>query len=710
MKHTTQLSIVLLATQKEYQSGDVAACLDKYFKTPASVDKKIDLHIFFNKGEESDYNDLLDYQNCENVNEVKIKSHKLEGADDLYIRTPEELDKSKLHEIPEMGGSAGPNNLFFNSMIPLMGDIYRDHLMIECDTYPVKDFWLDQIISYCDNTVFMIAGSSYKGKCEFPHFDTWTGHINGVAIYRASKNLSTFFEFAKKTIIHHNLYHKNPFMSFDVAMHYFSCTLLGRKFFNNRNLPFNQLIDSPIISNYSLPQDIDLTIEEVKKEHPETIILHKKLSLDETRTPFPVYYHIAKNAGTYVLNATNFLLNEYLKSKNSEENWGHIQASINFPSGNKCTIFIGVKGSKINYWYELQHHVENAIANYTHLNSNLNDCSIDYLHELEYHAIIASQPYDQLDIGETYPNNFKSEFSDLEYARKLRENAVIALKEKFPASKTYEDYKYNKKTLLGQISIDSLTKEFPEAHTLDFLQKLQHEIIPSEISKLQNFSPGEFLDFIQNETLFIFAALIEPRNSGSSFINSNLIGWEDNLNFIQKLCTFYNRKPINFCALREPFSRATSLFNYVKSSDSDHEFISSNAEVCDFFDIKSDTFTEYVQTGELEDSWLIRQLLSLPYNQPITEESAILAINKLKDFTIKDITQVDSLIEEIFSQSYNLSFLDLLESNTDYNLNKHQSSKTNTLSFDQLSPDLQQKFLDITKWDRKLYNFYIKQN
>lgn len=708
MKHTTQLSIVLLATQKEYQSGDVTACLDKYFKTNASVDKKIDLHIFFNKGEESDYNDLLDYQNCENVNEVKIKSHKLEGIDDLYIRTPEELDKSKLHEIPEMGGSAGPNNLFFNSMIPLMGGIYRDHLMIECDTYPVKDLWLDEIISYCDNTVFMIAGSSYKGKCEFPHFDTWTGHINGVAIYRASKNLSTFFEFAKKTIIHHNLYHKNPFMSFDVAMHYFSCTLLGRKFFNNRNLPFNQLIDSPIISNYSLPQDMDIGVQEIKEQHPETIILHKKPNLNENLTPLPVYYHIAKNAGTYVLSSIKFLLEAYTEEKPHEEDWIHVQCAINFSSGNRCTLFAGLKNSGINDLHELNHHVEAALDNYEYLSDNLEDCDIDYLHELSYHAEIASQPYNELDIGETYPNNFKSEFSDLEYARRLRDNAVTALKEKFPESKTYEEYKDNKKTILGQIAINSLIKEFPEANTLDFCKKLHKEIIPSEIKKMteQSFSPEEFISFIHSNELLVFAVLVEPRNSGSSFVESELIGWEDNLNFINQICIAHNRKPINFCTLREPFSRSTSLFNYVKSSDSDHEFITRGPEVCDFFDIKSETFEEYIQTGELEDSWLIRQLLSLSYNQPITEESATLAINKLKDFKIKDIAQVDSLIEEIFSKSYNLSFLDLFKSNPDYSLNRHQSSKINTLKFDELSPDLQQKFLDRTKWDRKVYNCF----
>jgi len=709
MKHTTQLSIVLLATQKEYQSGDVTACLDKYFKTNASVDKKIDLHIFFNKGEESDYNDLLDYQNCENVNEVKIKSQKLQGIDDLYLRTPKELQAANLDKVPPLGGSNGANNLFFDSMIPLMQENYRDFLMIECDTFPITDYWIDRMIGYCDNHTFMIAGSTYKGKLKLPDFEFWTGHLNGVAIYRSSSNLSTFFELSKKTIQYLVSSNQNHFISFDVGMHHFAHTKIGRKYFNDRNIQQNNLIDSPIISNYSVPEDGELSIEDIKKEHPQTIILHKKPSLKDQQTLLPVYYHIAKNAGTYVLSATSFLLDQYLQSKDKQEDWGKVQAAIDFPSGNKCTAFIAVKGSEINHWHELQHHAKNAIDNYTYLKPNLNGCSIDYLRELEYHAEIASQPYDQLDIGETYPNNFKSEFSDLEYAQKLRENAVIALKEKFPESKTYEDYKHNKKSILGQIAIDSLTKEFPESHTLDFLQKLHKEIIPSEIEKIteQSFSPEEFISFIHSNELLVFAVLIEPRNSGSSFTKSQLVGWDDNLEFIDKICELHNRKPINFLTLREPFSRAKSLFNYIKSSDSDHEFISNSSEVCDFFAIQSDTFEEYIQTGELEDSWFIRQLLSLSYNQPIIEESATLAINKLKDFKIKDITQVDSLIEDIFSLSYNLSFLNLLESDTDYNLNKHQSSKTNTLSFDQLSSDLQHKFLDITKWDKKVYKYFV---
>ena len=414
----------------------------------------------------------------------------------------------------------------------------------------------------------------------------------------------------------------------------------------------------------------------------------------------PVFHHIAKNAGTYVLSATSFLLDQCLKLKNPQENWAKIQASVNFPSGNKCTVFVGVKNSGINYWHDLKHHAKHAIANYTYLNSNLNGCSIDYLHELKYHAEIASQPYDELDIGETYPNN--SNWTNIEYAEKLRENAVIALKEKFPESKTYDDYKENKKTILAQISIDSLTKDFPEARSLDFCKKLHEEIIPSEIKKItqQSFPPEQFLSFIKNNETFIFAILIEPRNSGSSFVKSELIGWEDNLDFVNKTCEKHNRKPINFCTLREPFSRAKSLFYYLTSSDSDHELVRD--------EISSSTFEQYIESEELEDSWLIRQLLCIKWSDSIDEVHYNTSIEKLKEFYVKDITQVDSLIEEVFSKSYNLSFLNLLESDTDYNLNKHQSSKTNTLSFDQLSPDLQQKFLDRTRLDKKLYNHFIQ--
>ena len=273
---THHLSIVLLASKFEYDSGAVYECLNKYFKDICSVDKKIDLFIFFNNGDPEDYADLLGYKTHPNINDVFVLSCDLQGLDDLYARTPAELQKLNLKTLPTLGGSAGPNNLFFSSMNHLSDSNYRDLLMIECDTQPIADFWLDKIVNYCDNNKFMIAGSTYKGKQDLPMYEAWTGHLNGVAIYRNSSHLHMFFKLSKKTIAYKVANGKNHFISFDVGMHAFLGTQYGRKHFNNRDNQEYHLIDSPIISNYSLPIDSDTTINSVKKQYPQTIILHKK--------------------------------------------------------------------------------------------------------------------------------------------------------------------------------------------------------------------------------------------------------------------------------------------------------------------------------------------------------------------------------------------------------------------------------------------------
>ena len=147
--------------------------------------------------------------------------------------------------------------------------------------------------------------------------------------------------------------------------------------------------------------------------------------------------------------------------------------------------------------------------------------------------------------------------------------------------------------------------------------------------------------------------------------------------------------------MREPFSRANSLFHYLISSDSDHELVRD--------EVHAKTFEEYIDANELQDSWLVRQLLSLGWHEPINQTHYDLAIKKLEDFHIQDISSVDPLIEKVFLEAYNLSFLQVPKNY----LNKNKSSKTNTLKLDQLSPELQQKFLDRTRWDREVYHHFI---
>lgn len=276
MIYTKSLCLIFLLTRREYLSGEAHRCLDSYFKHQSSIDKKIDVIVSINNGKKIDYIDLLKYQFCENVNKVSIQCNNLEGLDDLYARTPKELQELNLTKIPELGGSAGPNHLFFNTMIPLMDLEYKDYLMIESDTQPITDYWIDDLINYCDSNKFMIAGSVYKGKQALPPYEPWTGHLNGVAIYRRSNFLKCFLHLSKETIIYRIANNKNHFISFDVGMHNFLGTLIGKKYFAHPDFPEYHLVNSQIISNFSLPIDSDTTIESVKKQYPETIILHKK--------------------------------------------------------------------------------------------------------------------------------------------------------------------------------------------------------------------------------------------------------------------------------------------------------------------------------------------------------------------------------------------------------------------------------------------------
>ena len=370
--------------------------------------------------------------------------------------------------------------------------------------------------------------------------------------------------------------------------------------------------------------------------------MNKNLNLEH----LPVFYHIAKNAGTYVLGSIQMLLTAYLnrlnlKLKDSCSPWCELQAQVKLPSGNVCTVLLGDKLGRGSLKNELYH--------------------------LLYHAEIASQHWKALDIGKTYPNPTVQRNSV--YARCLRGNACEALLEKYPNSHTYEDYK-----------------------------TLYNETIPKELNNLSEFSLEEFMSYLQQDGVFIFAVLIEPLNSGSSFCKSELIGWEDSIEFIDKVCAMYNRQRINFIGLREPFSRAISLFNYIKSSDSDHEVFQD--------EIVSSTFEEYIESKELEDSWLIRQLLCLNWSEPIEEVHYNTAIEKLKSFYVKPIDQIDSLIEEVFNKSYNLSRKECVKRSEV--ISKNQASQTDILRFDQLSPDLKQKFIDRTEWDKKLYDYFTQ--
>ena len=98
--------------------------------------------------------------------------------------------KIKPKDKPELGYTSGANLLFYDSIDMMFETDYKDFLMLECDTKPMRKNWFDVIHSYCQKHSFEIAGSTYKGSASWHSDSEYKDHINGVAIYRNSKVLN----------------------------------------------------------------------------------------------------------------------------------------------------------------------------------------------------------------------------------------------------------------------------------------------------------------------------------------------------------------------------------------------------------------------------------------------------------------------------------------------------------------------------------------
>jgi len=275
MKFSNNIAIALLTTEKEYKDGSLIECLNYYFNDHVSKDISIDLFIYFNKGNDSQYPSIFNFSNHKNVNSLNVHYHHLSEHEDTYFRTPQSMrriPKSRLHPL---GGSGGPNLLCYKSMIRLMDSDYENILMVECDSRPIKKYWLDCLLPHLDKD-FLLLGSRNKGQQQLSPYETWSGHLNGIAVYKVSPHTKHLLDQSKK-LIKHQVYHNiNKFISFDVGIWLFTQTFEWYKYLSDHKINFETLIDSEVISNYSLYADITLNEEDILSKHPNTIILHQK--------------------------------------------------------------------------------------------------------------------------------------------------------------------------------------------------------------------------------------------------------------------------------------------------------------------------------------------------------------------------------------------------------------------------------------------------
>ena len=256
-----KIALVLIATEKELHRGQVRTCIDQYIRS-VSESRRVDIIITFNT--KVDSSSLNYIKTKKNVNSLSVYDCGIPSDEDIY--THDENNEI----VQELGQSNGPNQSFYRSLEYIK---YRDHdyfMIIEADTRPIGEYWLDRLIEYCNKTKqYVIGGSRYKGSQELPAKSDWRDHLNGVALYRNCDELLDIIK-GSKELLYRYIHEKNfARLNYDIAIWYFVNSPAGGKY-----LP--RVIDTNIIANYSLPSDTTIKTQTILDKHPHTVILHQK--------------------------------------------------------------------------------------------------------------------------------------------------------------------------------------------------------------------------------------------------------------------------------------------------------------------------------------------------------------------------------------------------------------------------------------------------
>lgn len=180
---------------------------------------------------------------------------------------------------------------------------------------------------------------------------------------------------------------------------------------------------------------------------------------------------------------------------------------------------------------------------------------------------------------------------------------------------------------------------------------------------------------------FLFGIIIES------------VGFETKRDIL-KLFKEYNL--YQFLILRDPFSRAQSLYSYNTSEESINDYLHGL--------IKSKTLEDYVMSEQLEDSWLIRKLVNVNNSEELTEYHYQHALEILNNFKVYDIKDTDKAIQKTFQECYGFNTQQIELRPWDI-VTKNQT-KRKKVNFENLSLKAQETFKMRTEWDNKLHKAF----
>ena len=162
------------------------------------------------------------------------------------------------------------------------------------------------------------------------------------------------------------------------------------------------------------------------------------------------------------------------------------------------------------------------------------------------------------------------------------------------------------------------------------------------------------------------------------------------------------RELSKFIILRDPLDRERSFYKYIKSSRSKHEKTHGS--------IEHESFSDYISSYRVADSWLIRELLNkIPYNEILTDNHYNACLNILNEFDVGIIDNVDTLINKVLMKCYTydidtiFSYLKIIDKDNFVNKN---SGKRALSDLNDIDEDALNKFKERAKYDFMLYDYY----
>ena len=332
LKTQNELCVFFVITEREIEDGEFENCIFDYLDNAPSKTYTSDFYIFVNKLSSRAKVDKLSriIETNRFVRSITFVNLDLSQEIDCFWYPWSFSQKIKPKEKPVLGYTSGANILFYEAIETMLESHYKDFLMLECDTKPMRKNWFDVIYRYCQNHSFEIAGSTYKGIAEWHAESEYKEHINGVAIYRNSSKNRALIKASKKIVEREckNL----DYLNFDVA------NLIAKKE-SKRKKPFI-LRNTDIIVNISDPVDQHQTKEEILKKNPRAVIVHQKQKkvapiLDSAifdknyDSSIPVFFCMPKCASEYTLEANFSFLTQKCKGAKQKPVILKLQTKIN---------------------------------------------------------------------------------------------------------------------------------------------------------------------------------------------------------------------------------------------------------------------------------------------------------------------------------------------------------------------------------------------